>query len=287
MTKKNKEGPEVLTEKRIRELIPDILDKIKSPASKADIVEYIEKHIPLCKEDMEKSKSRNEPKWYQRVGNIVSHTKSDKVFIEFEEGFFLYKLPDGNRKTKYLFSSTDIEEKEDEPSNIVQYSDAKEKRKRTKRKRVARHTNWDLKHEANKIIGEAGEKYVYEKEKEYARTLGPEFEEKVKWVSKENGDGDGYDILSINHNSPNESLYIEVKTTVKDNPLESLYMSSNEIDFLTEAEKDRKGSAMVYRLHSPTENYKKFQVWELTIPELLTQFQLKAQTYRLTAKRIS
>ncbi len=54
------------------------------------------------------------------------------------------------------------------------------------------------------------------------------FAEQVRWISKEKGDGAGFDILSRNLNGTDK--YIEVKTTklAKETPI---FFSKNELDF--------------------------------------------------------
>jgi hypothetical protein len=64
-----------------------------------------------------------------------------------------------------------------------------------------------------KEIGNEGEKWVYKIEKRRLYQLGRrDLSEKVEWVSKTQGDGLGYDILSFD-NMNGSNIYIEVKTT--------------------------------------------------------------------------
>lgn len=81
----------------------------------------------------------------------------------------------------------------------------------------------------NQSIGEAGEKLVLEFEKWKLKQAGvPELLKEVFWVSKELGDGAGYDILSKTPGG--EDMYIEVKSTTlgKDTPI---FFSKRENDF--------------------------------------------------------
>ncbi len=65
----------------------------------------------------------------------------------------------------------------------------------------------------NRELGEAGEKYVYFAErKKLLREGKDELAESVRWVSKEDGDGAGYDILSFTLEG--EERWLEVKTTI-------------------------------------------------------------------------
>ena len=79
------------------------------------------------------------------------------------------------------------------------------------------------------------ERLVYEYEKEKLIKAGyPEFAKKVRWVSRDDGDGYGYDIISyeIVNNDP-KKIYIEVKSTASG--LNSDFeMSDSELRFARE-----------------------------------------------------
>ena len=81
--------------------------------------------------------------------------------------------------------------------------------------------------ERNKMLGKAGEKFVLELEKNILRSAGhDDLASKVRWVSDQDGDGFGYDILSFNFDG--SKRLIEVKTT-KGGKSEPFYISSNEL----------------------------------------------------------
>ena len=64
----------------------------------------------------------------------------------------------------------------------------------------------------NRELGEAGEKYVYLAEKYRLSQDGKDqLADRVRWVSKEDGDGAGYDVLTFT--SQGEERWLEVKTT--------------------------------------------------------------------------
>ena len=61
-------------------------------------------------------------------------------------------------------------------------------------------------------LGEAGEEFIYEAEKNRLSATGmDDLASKVRWVSREDGDGAGYDILSFSERG--EQRWLEVKTT--------------------------------------------------------------------------
>ncbi len=87
----------------------------------------------------------------------------------------------------------------------------------------------------NRLLGEAGEELIIKYEKWRLINAGKAgLAEKVEWVSKEQGDGIGFDILSKNTNSTDR--YIEVKTTKlsKETPI---YLTKNELSFASTKEK--------------------------------------------------
>ena len=61
-------------------------------------------------------------------------------------------------------------------------------------------------------LGEAGERYLFQSEQNRLSSIGrDDLAGKVRWVSKEEGDGAGYDILSFSPSG--ERRWLEVKTT--------------------------------------------------------------------------
>jgi hypothetical protein len=83
--------------------------------------------------------------------------------------------------------------------------------------------------QANRVIGNAGEKIVLDYERWRLISKGKEaLAEKIEWVAQTQGDGLGFDILSKNENGSDR--YIEVKSTklTKESPI---FFSKNEYEF--------------------------------------------------------
>lgn len=96
--------------------------------------------------------------------------------------------------------------------------------------------NYLEREQKNNKLGLLGEQLVLEYEKWNLIQLGKEkLAEEVRWVSQENGDGTGFDILSKNQNGTDK--YIEVKTTKlgKETPF---YFTRNELLFSLKNSKD-------------------------------------------------
>lgn len=117
--------------------------------------------------------------------------------------------------------------------------------------RVARKIDWDEVNKNKSFIGKKGEEIVFLLEKEYLLEIEREdLADKVRHISKEEGDGLGYDILSFFKNG--EEKYIEVKSTTIENS-NSFMITKNELDFLEENRKN----AFVYKVYiSETEEPK-------------------------------
>ncbi len=76
-------------------------------------------------------------------------------------------------------------------------------------------------------LGEAGESYLFQAEQNRLSSLGREdLAQQVRWVSKEDGDGAGYDIRS--YTAQGEERWLEVKTTNGPNTT-PFWISHNEL----------------------------------------------------------
>jgi hypothetical protein len=96
--------------------------------------------------------------------------------------------------------------------------------------------NYLEREQKNSQLGMLGEELVIEYEKWQLTQKGKEkLAEQIRWISKEEGDGAGFDILSRNLNGTDK--YIEVKTTKlgKETPI---FFSKNELDFSVEKSND-------------------------------------------------
>lgn len=95
----------------------------------------------------------------------------------------------------------------------------------------------------NRKLGKAGEKFVLEVERKRLQKLDrADLAQKIHWVSAEDGDGAGYDILSFEPNG--QERLIEVKTT-NGSAKTPFYLTRNEHAVAHE----RAGSWQLYRLH--------------------------------------
>jgi len=75
-------------------------------------------------------------------------------------------------------------------------------------------------------LGYCGEEFVFLEEKRKVKSYNLPNTKEVVWVSKDEGDGLGYDIRS--YNKKGEVIYIEVKTT-RGKEKSSFYITANEL----------------------------------------------------------
>jgi hypothetical protein len=97
-------------------------------------------------------------------------------------------------------------------------------------------TNFLEKEQNNRTLGEQGEGLIIQFEKWRLIKAGKDsLADKIEWISRDSGDGTGFDILSKNNNGTDR--FIEVKTTklTKETPI---YLSRNEWKFAQLKDKD-------------------------------------------------
>lgn len=112
-----------------------------------------------------------------------------------------------------------------------------------------KNTFFKIDNELNQAIGKEGERFVLEFEKKRLRKIGrDDLAKKIKWVSQDIGDQEGYDILS--YDEKDNEIYIEVKTT-KQGREAPFWITSNELDFYKRHE-DRYRLYRVFNFQSST-----------------------------------
>jgi hypothetical protein len=84
----------------------------------------------------------------------------------------------------------------------------------------------------NRKLGRDGEELVFQFEREKLERLDrPDLAKKIRWISEEDGDGAGYDILSFDEKG--KERFLEVKTTVGSDTT-PFYITRNELSFSSE-----------------------------------------------------
>ncbi len=105
--------------------------------------------------------------------------------------------------------------------------------KEPERKFLARKTNYTEREQNNRKLGERGEAFVVEFERNRLEAAGrSDLAQEIQWSSVEYGDGLGYDVRSFQPEL-DEELYIEVKTT-NSGKYQPFFISANELAFSKE-----------------------------------------------------
>jgi len=140
--------------------------------------------------------------------------------------------------------------------------------------RVARNFDPALRDQLNRALGNAGEELIYEREREILVSADRrDLARKVRWVSREDGDGLGYDIRS--YDLAGAERWIEVKTTRGGNTT-PFYLTRNE----NEVAKERPDAFRLYRLHDFSQRPGLFTL----TPPLEAVLQLEPLTFRASLK---
>jgi hypothetical protein len=140
--------------------------------------------------------------------------------------------------------------------------------------RVARKFDPVLRDERNRALGRAGEERIFDHEcRKLIRADRHDLARKVRWISDEEGDGLGYDILSFDPSG--EERLIEVKTT-RGGGTTPFYLTRNE----AEVAHERPRAFRLYRLYDFSELPGLFTL----SPPLEHVLHLETMTYRASLK---
>lgn len=184
--------------------------------STTELKEQLQIEMNPTGEDLLINKNRNDTKFDQKVRNMISHRDNNDLLKYCE-----YKK---NGRNGLLTSKSINSQKLDTVDEDKKVAQRKEKKKRY----IARKVDFDELNKKNKEIGDLGEEFIFNLEKS---SLPKEFSEKVIHVSKDEGDGAGYDILS--YNIEGDLRFLEVKTTTGSINA-PFYLSENEKAFIEE-----------------------------------------------------
>jgi hypothetical protein len=147
---------------------------------------------------------------------------------------------------------------------------AKEQRIPERLQRLVRKFDPVERDHRNRSLGKAGEAFVVDIERaRLAESNRGDLARKVRWVSEEDGDGAGYDVLSFN--PLGQERLIEVKTT-NGAARTPFFLSRNECEFA----KERPTDWSIYRVHLFAKNPRIFTI----SPPLEGAINLRPETWR-------
>lgn len=256
------------SEAEIRRAIKPLLDRY-GQLTTSEVKQKLDEVLVFDDEDKVRSQTRNnEMLIIQRIGNIVAH--QTEQIRKYEEGFIV----DKTCKPAVFTAVTGIANK-----NLSPISEAEiKKRKKRTTKFVGRDVDWAKKYEDNQEIGNMGEEFVYQYERDKVAGFSKDDVDRVQHLSKLQGDGLGYDISSIDENG--NILRIEVKTTSASEDA-IFYMSRNEKNFFEQYKDD---GAVIYRVFNFDKKTRRGKIKIITATELLNDYNFDPITFAVTKK---
>lgn len=254
-------------EAEIRRAIKPLLDKY-GQLTTSEVKQKLDEVLVFDDEDKVMSQTRNEILIIQRIGNIVAH--QTEQIRKYEEGFIV----DKSHRPAMFTALTGIANKNLSP---ISETEIKERKKRSTNF-VGRDVDWAKKYEDNQEIGNMGEEFVYQYERDKVASFSKSDVDRVQHLSKLQGDGLGYDISSIDENG--NILRIEVKTTSASAD-SVFYMSRNEKNFFEEYKND---GAIIYRVYNFDKNTRRGEIKIITATELLNDYNFDPVTFAVTKK---
>jgi len=248
------------SEAEIRQYIKALVEEY-GELTVTDVDSILRQRLVLDTDDTKRLANRNDDAFSQKVRNVISHAGTDTIIDRY--GFII----DKTQKPAVFRAKV-----------AGQSITPTEARKRTERKRkyIARKVDFEKINRENSILGNAGELFVLEWERNRLAASGATFnlQEEVIHVSKQFGDGAGYDILSKEvDGSP---LFIEVKTTTGGKNT-SFFISENERAFLEEFREH----ARIYRVYNFDPDAKAGEIFILTQANLEASYSLVPVNYRV------
>lgn len=232
----------------------------------SELIYELTKRMKPTGHDNEILKGRNDTYFSQKVRNLRSHHNQvffDNVVFDEEEGKYISK--------EYSKIKSKMSEKE--------YIDVLKKRKEKVLTFYARKLDFEQINKEKQEIGSKGELFVLKDQKKKVKQFAPELVDKVRHVSRIDGDGAGYDISSFNENK--EVNYIEVKTT-KGKKETAFYMSVSEYAFY----ELHRESYVIARVYSFDVDIGKGQVEYVKGSDFETSFEKEVSAYKLRYKRV-
>lgn len=238
--------------------------------STSEVKQLLQTVMPFDEDDKVMSNTRNEPLIIQRIGNIVSHqTEEFKTYLD------TYGIDKSNGKA-YWYLLTGLNSN----NSLGILSDEDLKRRQELRSRfVPKKIDWQSLNGSRAELGKYGEDFVIRYETQRILQFAPEDTDRIIHLSEVQGDGAGFDIISLNEDGTER--YIEVKTT-KGNMDTPFYMTENERAFF-EIYKDE-GNLFIYRIYNYDEIQKNGDVQIISAKDLFTQYRFDPMSYKVTKK---
>lgn len=256
-------------EKDIRPYVKLIVEE-EGEITTTELNERLREILPLSEDDLEILSGRKDDRFSQIVRNLVRYPGDENKLVD-KHGYIV----DKNTKpaTFYAKNYSGKETKKVSEKEI-------KKRKKKRRKYIAKKVDFEAKYEENRVLGDTGERYVYDYEINRLKELDVPFDifDEVIHTSKVFGDGAGYDILS-KQDETGKNLYIEVKTT-KGDLNTPFFISINELRFM----EDYKEEARIYRVYNFNYDTNVGEIAVINYDKLYTDFIIDPISYKVIPK---
>lgn len=258
------------SEGNIRKAVAVLLNQYGSLTTD-EVKKLLNQVIHFDADDLQPSNSRpNEIAIIQRIGNVVSHQKENVKF--YLDSYAIDKT--SQPATWYALSGL-------KTNGTLKKVDAKRiKKLRALRERyIPKKVDWNNLNSSRSELGYKGECFAVGYETKKILSFAEDDADRIIHLSEEQGDGAGFDIISLNRDGT--SKYIEVKTTIGslDTPF---YMSDNERNFF-KLHKDSK-DAYIYRVYNFNTRTNTGEVEKISATSLFNDYEFNPVSYRVTKK---
>lgn len=227
--------------------------------------------MPFDSDDLEISGSRSEPKIIQRIGNIVSHQGDTQ--IQIYEG--IYQIDKSKKPTQWSILTGLKTNNSLMPITDIQAT----KRKNLRSQFLPKKIDWQSLNGRRTELGRLGEEFIVRFETNRVLGFALQDADKIIHLSEVQGDGAGFDIISINEDGSDR--YIEVKTT-KGSLDTPFYMTENEKAFFELHQNE--GDLFIYRVYNFDESSRTGQVEIIPADKLFTNYNFDPISFRVTRK---
>lgn len=259
------------TEDELRKGVSLLLEQY-GVLSTSEVKQLLDTVMLFDEDDEEMSSTRNEPLIKQRIGNIVSHQKEKvKTYLDF------YQIDKNNGNAKWSILTGLNTQGTLRPINDKELQERKNIKSRFSTQKI----DWAGLNDSRDILGQAGEEFALRYETSRVLKFAMDDTNRIIHLSLSQGDGAGFDILSLNNDG--SVRYIEVKTT-KNNLDTPFYMTQNERLFF-ELHED-KDDLYIYRVYNFDPENNQGSVEIISAKDLLTYYNFDAATYRVSKKPI-
>lgn len=221
-------------------------------------------------DDKEPSSTRSEPLIIQRIGNVVSHQK-DPVEYYFDT----YQI---DKTTKPATWSLLQGLKSNGTLNKIS-NKSLESKQNSKSQFSPKKIDWESVNENKSILGNLGEEFVIRKETNKVLKFAPNDLDRIIHLSAEQGDGAGYDIISLEKSG--DSRLIEVKTTKGGLDI-PFYMSKNEREYFNINKNN--SNLFLYRVYNFDKDTKQGEIKEIPAIEIINNYKFNPVSFKVTKK---